>query len=100
MKDKDTNMIKPATPKDAYIAGQFDGVKTCSRCGETKPADVHTCTPKQDQSTDLNSKKPMDGDQILKGFVATGFTSEYFRLRCFNLGVRFAEKYHGIGGKE
>jgi len=45
-------------------------------------------------------KKPMDGDDILEGFVATGFTGEYFRLRCFNLGVRFAEKYHGIGGGE
>ena len=52
----------------------------------------------QDQSIDLNYKKPMDGDQILKGFVATGFTGENFRLRCFIEGVRYAEKYHGIGG--
>ena len=57
-------------------------------------------TQKQDQPTDLNSKKPMDGDQILEGFQATGFTGEYFRLRCFNEGVRFAEKMHGIGGKD
>ena len=75
------NKIKKVDVRDAYIAGRMDGMK-------------------QDQSTDLNSKKPMDGDQILKGFVATGFTGEYFRLRCFNLGVRYAEKYHGIGGKD
>jgi hypothetical protein len=30
----------------------------CPRCGKTNPADVHTCTPKQDQSIDLNSKPP------------------------------------------
>lgn len=115
---------------------------TCSRCGETKPADVHTCTPKevmnqtlkkQDQSTDPKpigyllwetgsgwwefveeepveyydykpvyarpvDKKPMNGDQILEGFQAAGFSGESFRLRCFNLGVRWAEEYHGIGG--
>ena len=57
-------------------------------------------TQKQDQSTDLNSKKPMDGDQILEGFQAAGFTGETFRLRCFTEGVRYAEEYHGIGGKD
>ena len=41
--------------------------------------------------------KPLDGDQIIKGFVAMGFNNESFRLRCFNEGVRYAEKYHGIG---
>ena len=45
-----------------------------------------------------NPKKPMDGDQILEGFQATGFNGESFRLRCFNEGVRWAEKMHGIGG--
>ena len=117
---------------------------TCSRCGETKPADVHTCTPKevmnqtlkkQDQPTDpkpigyllwetgigwwefveeepveyydykavyaqTGKLKPMNGDQILEGFQAAGFTGETFRLRCFTEGVRWAEKYHGIGGKD
>ena len=57
-------------------------------------------TQKQDQSTDLNSKKPMDGDAIRKGFLATGFESGNFKLRCFNEGVRYAEKHHGIGGKD
>ena len=118
---------------------------TCSRCGETKPADVHTCTPKevmnqtlkkQDQSTDpkpigyllwetgggwwefveeepveyydykavyaqpvgnTDKSRPMDGDQILEGFEATGFDGKNFKLRCFVEGVRWAEKYHGIG---
>ena len=71
----------------------------CPRCGENNPAEIHTCTPKQDQSIDLNSRQPMDGDQILEGFQATGFSGESFRLRCFNEGVRYAEKYHGIGGE-
>ena len=73
---------------------------TCSRCGENNPAEIHTCTPKQDQSIDLNSRLPMDGDQILEGFRATGFTGESFRLRCFIEGVRYAEKHHGIGGED
>ena len=74
--------------------------KPCPRCGKTNPADVHTCTPKQDQSIDLNSKKPMNGDQILEGFIATGFESGNFKLRCFIEGVRYAEMYHGIGGED
>jgi len=45
-------------------------------------------------------KKPMDGDQILEGFQAAGFTGETFRLRCFTEGVRYAEKYHGVGGED
>ena len=28
--------------------------KPCPRCGKTNPAEIHTCTPKQDQSIDLN----------------------------------------------
>ena len=55
-------------------------------------------TQKQDQSTDLNSKKPMDGDQILEGFQATEITGETCQLLCFIEGIRRAEKYHGIGG--
>jgi len=103
---------QPAAPKDTMIAGQFDAMKTntpCPRCGKTNPADIHTCTSKkdieqwfidQDQKANLNPKKPMDGDQVLAGFEATGFDSGNFKLRCFNDGVRWAEKYHGIGGKE
>ena len=48
---------QPVDAKDAYIAGQFDGMKinlTCPRCGENNPAEIHTCTPKQDQPIDLN----------------------------------------------
>ena len=72
-------LMKKIDVRDAYIAGRIDGMK-------------------QDQLIDLNSK-PMDGDAILEGFEATGFSGESFRLRCFNLGVRWAEEYHGIGGK-
>ena len=46
------------------------------------------------------ASKPLDGDDILEGFKKTGFNSESFRLRCFNEGVRWAEEFHGIGGKE
>ena len=44
---------QPVDAKDAYIAGQFDGmkIKPCPRCGKTNPAEIHTCTPKQDQPT-------------------------------------------------
>ena len=107
----------------------------CPRCGENNPAEIHTCTPKQDQTADSKPigyliwetgsgwwefveeepldyfdykavyaqpvvKKPMDGDALLEGFQATGFSGESFRLRCFNLGVRWAEEYHGIGGRD
>lgn len=51
-------------------------------------------------NTDKPGSRPMDGDQILEGFQATGFSGESFRLRCFNEGVRWAEEYHGIGVKE
>jgi hypothetical protein len=42
------------------------------------------------------ARKPLNGDQILEGFNATGFTNTDYRLRCFIEGVRFAEKHHGI----
>ena len=80
---------------------------TCPRCGKINPSEIHTCTTKedieqwfidQDQKANLNPKKPLDGDQILEGFEATVFTSGFLRFRCFIEGVRFAEKYHGIGG--
>jgi len=114
----------------------------CPRCGKTNPADVHTCTTKediqewftkQDQKADSNpigyllwdaglgwwefveeepveyydykavyaqtvKSKPMDGDQVLEGFRAIGAMGEGFILRYFLEGVRYAEKYHGIGG--
>jgi len=119
---------------------------TCSRCGETKPADVHTCTPKevmeqalkeQNQATDskpigyllwetgsgwwefveeepveyydykavyaqpvgnTDKSRPMNGDKVLEGFRAIGAMGESFILRYFLEGVRYAEKYHGVGG--
>ena len=108
--------------------------KPCPRCGKTNPAEIHTCTPKQDQSTDSKpigyllwetgsgwwefveeepldyfdykpvyahpgKLKPMNGDQVLEGFRAIGAMGESFILRYFLEGVRYAEKYHGIGGR-
>jgi hypothetical protein len=43
------------------------------------------------------ARKPLNGEEILEGFNATGFTNTDYRLRCFIEGVRFAEKHHGIG---
>ena len=43
--------------------------------------------------------KPMNGDQVLEGFRAIGAMGESFILRYFLEGVRYAEKYHGIGGR-
>jgi hypothetical protein len=42
------------------------------------------------------ARKPMNGDEILAGFQATGFTNTDYRLRCFIEGVRFAEQSNGI----
>jgi len=86
----------------------------CPRCGKTNPAEIHTCTTKEDieewfkkQDQKADSKyaqpgklKPMNGDQVLEGFRAIEAIGESFILRYFLKGVRYAEKYHGIGGKE
>ena len=43
------------------------------------------------------TKKPLNGDEILEAFNATGFTNTDYKLRCFTEGVRFAEQHYGIG---
>ena len=62
---------------------------------EEEPLDYFDYKPVYAQSGKL---KPMDGDAIRKGFLATGFESGNFKLRCFTEGVRYAERHHGIGG--
>ena len=62
---------------------------------EEEPVEYYDYKPVYAQPGKL---KPMDGDQVLEGFRAIGFTGETFRLRCFTEGVRYAEEYHGIGG--
>ena len=47
-----------------------------------------------------DKSRPMDGDQVLEGFRAIGAMGESFILRYFLEGVRYAEKYHGIGGED
>ena len=42
-------------------------------------------------------RKPLDGDEVLEGFRAIGAMGESFILRYFLKGVRYAEKYHGVG---
>ena len=46
------------------------------------------------------ARKPMNGDEVLEGFEATGFTNTDYRLRCFTEGVRCAEEFHKIGGDD
>lgn len=43
-----------------------------------------------------NPKKPMNGDEVIEAFDAT----ECDQLWSFTEGVRWAEKYHGIGGED
>lgn len=43
-------------------------------------------------------RKPLKKEQIEKGFQETEYREGESRGRCFVLGVRFAEKHHGIGG--
>ena len=45
-------------------------------------------------------REPLKKEQIEKGFQETGYREGESRGRCFVLGVRFAEKRHGIGGGE
>ena len=45
-------------------------------------------------------RKPLKKEQIEKGFQETEYREGESRGRCFVLGVRFAEKHHGIGGDD
>ena len=68
---------------------------------EEEPVEYYDYKPVYAQPVGNTDKsRPMDGDQILEGFQAAGFTGETFRLRCFTEGVRYAEEYHGIGGED
>ena len=44
------------------------------------------------EKIDRSRNLPLNGDQILEGFNALGFTHYDYRLRCFTEGVRFAER--------
>ena len=110
------NKIKKIDVRDAYIAGRIDGMKQDQSTDskpigyllwetgigwwefvEEEPVEYYDYKAVYAQPGKL---KPMDGDQILEGFQAAGFTGETFRLRCFTEGVRYAEDYHGIGGED
>ena len=110
------NKIKKVDVRDAYIAGRIDGMKQDQSTDskpigyllwetgsgwwefvEEEPVEYYDYKPVYAQPGKL---KPMNGDAIIEGFQATGFSGESFRLRCFNEGVRWAEEYHGIGGGE
>ena len=45
-------------------------------------------------------REPLKKEQIEKGFQETEYREGESRGRCFVLGVRFAEKHHGIGGDD
>ena len=40
----------------------------------------------------ISANRPLNGEEILEGFKATGFSNTDYRLRCFIEGVRWAEK--------
>ena len=61
-------------------------------------ADLRAGNAKLAYLLSIVGKKPMDGDQILEGFIATRDESRNFKLRCFTEGVRYAERHLGIGG--
>lgn len=46
----------------------------------------------------LIMRKPIGIDEILNAFEDKEFDPGHNRFRCFIAGVRFAEKYYGIGG--
>lgn len=109
-------LMKKIDVRDAYIAGRMDGMKQ-DQPTDSKPIGYliwetgggwwEFVEEEPVEYYDYKAvyagpvaKKPMDGDAILEGFEATGFDGKNFKLRCFNEGVRWAEKYHGIGGED
>ena len=109
-------LMKKIDVRDADIAGRMDGMKQDQPTDskpigyliwetgsgwwefvEEEPVEYYDYKPVYAQPGKL---KPMNGDQVLEGFQDAGFTGETFRLRCFTEGVRYAEKYHGIGDGE
>ena len=112
--------MKKIDVRDAYIAGRMDGMKQDQSTDskpigyllwetgigwwefvEEEPVEYYDYKPVYAHPVGNTDKsRPMDGDQILEGFLATGFESGNFKLRCFIEGVRYAEKYHGIGGED
>jgi hypothetical protein len=110
------NKIKKVDVRDAYIAGRIDGMKQEQPIDskpigyllwetgsgwwefvEEKPVEFYDYKAVYAQPGKLN---PMNGDQVLEGFRAIGAMGESFILRYFLKGVRFAERHHGIGGKD
>lgn len=108
--------MKKIDVRDAYIADRMDEMKQDQSTDskpigyllwetgggwwefvEEEPVEYYDYKPVYAQPGKL---KPMNGDQVLEGFQAAGFTGETFRLRCFTEGVRYAEDYHGIGGED
>ena len=104
----------PVDVKDAYIAGRMDGMKQDQSTDskpigyllwetgsgwwefvEEEPVEYYDYKAVYAQPV---VKKPMSADDILEKFEALGLSSNSFQLRCFTEGVRYAEKYHGIGG--
>jgi len=65
----------------------------CPRCGKTNPADVHTCTPKQDQSIDLNADAA-----YLKTLAPQWRKRNPEYVTAVLWGIGFAERHYGIGG--
>ncbi len=114
------NKIKKVDVRDAYIAGRMDGMKQDQSTDskpigyllwetgigwwefvEEEPVEYYDYKAVYAQPVGNTDKsRPMNGDQVLEGFRAIGAMGESFILRYFLEGVRYAEKYHGVGGED
>ena len=61
--------------------------RTCPACG------LGPCKISLHPSPQAKQRKPLSGDEIVKAYNQTPVTA---RVACFEAGVRFAEKHHGI----
>jgi hypothetical protein len=85
------DLVKVLNYPDDYYPGNFETVEKAAAFL------LCLCQEAADKIEKLEAtRKPLNGDQILEGFNATGFTNTDYRLRCFIEGVRYAEKHHGI----
>jgi hypothetical protein len=75
-----------------YVTIQMKTNLTCPRCGKNNLADVHTCTPKQDQSIDLNASAA-----YLETLAPQWRKKNPDHVTDVLWGIGFAERHHGIG---
>ena len=89
------DLVKILNDPEDYYPGNFETAEKAAAFL------MCLCQEAADKIQKLNTKTaPINGEQILEAFESTGFSNTDYRLRCFIEGVHFAERHHGIGGKE